>query len=171
MKAQRIKNVCVSAMAVAILAICSQICFPLPSAVAVTLQTAAVAFCGYYLGAKRSVAAISAYILLGVVGVPVFSGLSGGIAVLFSASGGFIIGFVPLALFCSAYKENGKFSLSFVMGLLGLLICHIFGITAFSLLTKTSLAVSFISVSLPFIIKDIMSVLFALCLSRRIPAI
>ncbi len=171
MKTKNLKDVCICAFSAAILAICSQIYFPIPSAVAITLQTFAVAFCGYYLGIKRAVLSVLVYVLLGIVGIPVFSGMMGGISVLFGVGGGFIIGFFPLCVFCAMFNQKGKFYLSFISGLFGLIICHILGIVVFAVITGSTFWPSFITVSLPYLLKDVFSVLLALCLSRRMPAI
>lgn len=61
------------ALFAAITAVLSQIAIPMPTQVPVTLQTFAVALCGYCLGAKKGTAAILIYILLGAVGIPVFT--------------------------------------------------------------------------------------------------
>ncbi len=63
----------------AVLAVLSQISIPLPSGIPVTLQTFAVALCGYALGWKRGLLATAVYVALGLVGLPVFSGFSGGV--------------------------------------------------------------------------------------------
>lgn len=171
MKTKKLKDVCICAFFAAMLAICSQICFLVPGAVSITLQTFAVAFCGYYLGVKRALLSVLAYVLLGIVGIPVFSGLTGGAAVLFGVSGGFIIGFFPLCALCATFNKRGKFLLSFALGLMGLIICHISGVAIFSLVAGATVWSSFIAVSLPYLIKDIVSVFLALCLARRLPII
>ena len=63
-----------AALFTAITAVLSQTAIPTPFDVPLTLQTFAVALCGYVLGVKWGLASTAAYILLGTVGVPVFSG-------------------------------------------------------------------------------------------------
>ena len=72
----------------AVLAVLSQISFPLPSGIPVTLQTFAVALCGYALGCKRGTLAVLVYIVLGAVGLPVFANFSGGFGSLVGLAGG-----------------------------------------------------------------------------------
>lgn len=69
------------ALFAAITAVLSQIAIPMPTNVPVTLQTFAVALCGFCLGSKKGTAAILVYILLGAVGIPVFTGFKGGLRV------------------------------------------------------------------------------------------
>ena len=63
-----------------------------------TLQTFGVFMAVGVLGGKRGTLAVLVYILLGVVGVPVFAGFSGGIGVLLNTTGGYIVGFLFSAL-------------------------------------------------------------------------
>lgn len=158
----------ISAMFTALTVVCSLISIPMPSQVSLTLQTFAVALCGYVLGIKWGLASIITYILLGVVGVPVFSGFKGGMHVLFGASGGFIFGFIFFAGFCGASHLIKKKVFKLLIGFGGLIICHILGVFQFSVVYKTDLISSFIMVSAPYLIKDVISVIAAFFLSLYI---
>ena len=68
---EKITNIVMVGVFAAVLAVLSQISFPLPSGIPVTLQTFAVALCGYALGCKRGTLAVLVYIVLGAVGLPV----------------------------------------------------------------------------------------------------
>lgn len=76
----------------ALIAICSWI--SIPTTVPFTLQTMGVFTAVGLLGGKRGSLAVLVYILLGLVGLPVFAGFSGGVGVLFGTTGGYIIGFL-----------------------------------------------------------------------------
>src|ERR687885_651147 len=81
--------------AVALTAACAQITFRLPgSDVPVTGQTFAVLLSGAALGANRGAAAMLLYVLLGMVGVPIYAGGSHGTHVVFGATGGYLVGFL-----------------------------------------------------------------------------
>ena len=54
----------------------------------------------YILGWKRGTVATLVYVLLGAVGMPVFNGFSAGLGVVAGPTGGYIVGYVPLALIC-----------------------------------------------------------------------
>ena len=140
----------------AILAILSQISIPLPVGVPITLQTFAVALCGYFLGWKKGFAAVMVYILLAAVGVPVLAGFCGGFSYILGLTGGFIYGFLFLAVLCGLplkYK-----ALKIATGCVGLLLCHLCGTLQYSLIVGDSFINSFFLVSAPFLIKDIASV-------------
>lgn len=64
--------------------------------------------CGYVLGWKLS-ASSALYLILGAIGVPVYAGMSGGFGALLGPAGGFIFGFIPMAMLCGAgTKASGK---------------------------------------------------------------
>lgn len=140
----------------ALIAVLSQIAIPMPTGVPVTLQTFAVALCGYYLGAKKGTAAVLVYILLGAVGVPVFSGFKGGFACIGSLTGGFIYGFLAMALLCGLPVKNKL--LKIALGAAGMLVLHFFGTLQYSLLTDNGFIQSFLLVSAPYLVKDLASV-------------
>ena len=75
-----------------IMAICSWI--SIPTTVPFTLQTFGVFIAVGVLGGKRGSLAVLVFIILGAIGVPVFSGMSGGVGILLGSTGGYIIGFL-----------------------------------------------------------------------------
>ena len=101
------------------------------------------------------------YVLLGAVGVPVFSGFSGGLGILFGKTGGFIYGFIFMAALCGLGAGKKNRVLTAVLSLAGLLICHFFGALQFALLMNMSLPESALLVSVPYLIKDVISVVLA----------
>ncbi len=143
------------ALFAAIIAALSQIQIPMPTGVPATLQTLAVALCGYYLGAKKGTAAVLVYILLGAVGVPVFAGFKGGFACIGSLTGGFIYGFLAMAALCGINFKNKP--LKILMGIAGVLALHFFGILQYTLLTPNDFIRSFLLVSAPYLPKDFIS--------------
>jgi biotin transport system substrate-specific component len=91
----------------ALTAACSQIQVPLPfTPVPISLATLAVLVCGGTLGAKKGALAILVYILLGAVGVPVFAGFSGGLGVIAGPTGGYIIGYLPMAVIMGLFAQR-----------------------------------------------------------------
>ena len=132
------------------------------------MQTFTVALCGYALRTKKSTVSIIIYILLGLIGVPVFSGFNAGTAALFGKTGGFIFGFVFLVIACGIASTFKNTVLKILVGTAGLAICHIFGIMWFIFLTKMNFFAAAAVVSLPFIAKDIICVICAALLSERL---
>ena len=101
MKKNRTIYMILAALFTALMAVFAQIQIPTPF-FPITLQTFAIAICGYTLGVKFSLFSVFAYILLGVAGAPVFSGFCGGFHHISGPAGGFVIGFPFLVLFCAS---------------------------------------------------------------------
>lgn len=118
---------------------------PIPvggAGVPITLQTLALALCGLCLGPLRGFAAAALYVVLGLVGLPIFSGFSGGLGVLAGPSAGYIVAFPFFALGCGLVA---KFALARLRGpklwlvlslgalLVSFLVVHPLGILGMSL--------------------------------------
>ncbi len=74
--------------------------------VPVSLGTLAIFITVYVLGMSKSVIAIVIYLLLGLAGVPVFSGFSAGPAKLAGPTGGYLIGYIPMVLIAGAVIDR-----------------------------------------------------------------
>lgn len=160
MKRSSTQRMVLVALFAALLAVLSQLSVPLPSGVPVTLQTFAVALCGFALGAKLGTLSVAVYLLLGAVGLPVFSGFVGGIGVFLGVTGGFLWGFLVLAALCGTAK--------WPLCALGLALCHLLGIVQFALVAQVPLGAAFATASLPFLLKDLASVALASIAARAI---
>ena len=173
MKNQKIKNIVLTSVITALTAVLSQIAIPVPSGVPITLQTFAVSLSGYLLGLKYGVISTFIYISLGAIGIPVFSNFSGGIHFIFaSPTGGFIIGFLFLSFFCGLsclfkWRKHGKVSAIF-WGLIGVFICHLCGCMQYASIASIPFTAAIVTVSLPFILKDAISVVLAYFLCLKI---
>lgn len=161
-----------AALFTAITCILSQVTvavFPIPF----TLQTFAVALCGFYLPAKWALASTAVYAAIGACGLPVFSGFKGGFQVLIGPTGGFIFGFVFMAWLCSLAFRRAKKVQTILLALAGLAVCHILGVAQFSLVSGTPVLTAVLTASLPFLLKDVLSVLAAYfavkALKKRLP--
>lgn len=156
-----------------LIAVCAWISIPLT--VPFTLQTFAVFAALGILGGRRGTFAVVVYILLGVVGLPVFSGFQGGAGVLLGTTGGYILGFLGSALLYWGITRHFG-SKPFVMALamvLGLLVCYGFGTVWFvQAYAKTSGAVGAMTALgwcvFPFVLPDLAKLGLALVLSRRV---
>jgi biotin transport system substrate-specific component len=148
-------------MLTAVLSVLSILQIPMPSGVPITLQTFAVALCGYLLGRKKGTLCVVLYLLLGIIGVPVFTGMTAGLARIFGFTGGFLYGFLFLAFFCGqGIRSHHKIS-AILFGLVGLLICHLLGSFHYSIIADMDFLPAFALVSLPYLLKDILSVIGA----------
>ncbi|MFA7673634.1 MAG: biotin transporter BioY [Clostridia bacterium] len=152
----------------AIIATLSQISIPMPSGIPITLQTLAIALCGSLLGWKYGVISTAVYILIGSAGVPVFSNFRGGIGVLFGITGGFIWGFLLLVILCGIASKVTSKILGIILCIIGIICCHIVGVGQYMVITGTPLVPSVLLISLPYIVKDILSAAVAFFISEQI---
>ncbi|MBO4860803.1 MAG: biotin transporter BioY [Clostridia bacterium] len=150
-----------TAMFTAVIAVLSQISIPMPAGVPLTLQTFAIALCGYTLGKKYAAISVVAYLFLGIIGIPVFTGFKGGPGVFASYTGGFLIGFIFMAFICGIFTGKEKRVPALILGAPALIACHLPGVIWFSHITGTSFLTAFLTVSLPFLLKDAASVCLA----------
>ena len=93
-----------------LMAVCAWISIPITT-ISFTLQTFAVFAALLTLGGRLGTYAVVVYLLLGAVGLPVFSGFRGGPAALLGASGGYILGFLASALVYWLLTARGRDSL------------------------------------------------------------
>lgn len=145
------------ALFAALTAVLSQISIPMPAGIPLTLQTFAIAFAGFYLGFGKGLQCVFVYVLLGVCGVPVFASFTGGAAKLVGATGGFIWGFFALAAMTGAACVA-----------VGIVALHALGTAQFAAVTGTSLSAAALAVSVPFVAKDLLSVLLASALAHTV---
>lgn len=156
-----------------LIAICSWISIPME--IPFTLQTFAVFLSVAVLGGKRGTLSVVVYVLLGAIGVPVFSGFTGGIGVILRNTGGYIIGFIftALAMWLIESLFGRKLWVQAVSMVIGLIICYAFGTAWFMLVYMRSTgAVGLVTVLgwcvFPFIIPDVVKIVLALILSNTL---
>ena len=156
-----------------IMAICSWI--SIPTTVPFTLQTFGVFIAVGVLGGKRGSLAVLVFIILGAIGVPVFSGMSGGVGILLGSTGGYIIGFLFSALVMWAMEKlpvKNTFTQILSM-ILGLVVCYAFGTVWFMVVySRANGPVGLAAVLgwcvIPFIIPDLVKIAVAFGFSKKL---
>ncbi len=157
----------------AVTAICAWLSIPL--SVPITLQTLAVCLVAGLLGAKRGTMSVIIYILLGAVGVPVFTGFKGGAGVLLGSTGGYIIGFIFTALIIGIVSDKTKCSFLQLAAAMaaGVIVCYFFGTVWFAVVytrqgTPESIGTILGWCVIPFIIPDIIKIIIAAFLTCKL---
>ncbi len=166
-----------SAMFAAVIAVCSQIQLPI-GPVPFTLQTMGIFIAAGLLGVKGGSAAVGIYILLGAVGLPVFSGFKGGLSVLTGATGGYIIGFMFTAVIVGLLSDllGRKVWVLAVSMTAGLLVCYAFGTAWFIIVSSSSgksmdIAAALGYCVIPFLIPDAVKIALSVLLVNRVCAV
>ena len=169
MKPFPVRMLAFCALFAALTAICSQLAIPM-APVPINLALLAVELCAALLPCRYAVISMTVYILLGLVGVPVFSSMRSGPAALFGVTGGYIFGYVAAALVISllaAKFGRGFWRLCLWMAI-GVLACYAFGTAWFMILSKRTLAESLSLCVLPFLPGDALKILLAAVLAGRL---
>lgn len=156
-----------------LIAVCAWI--TIPAGVPFTMQIFGVALTIGLLGGKRKLLAVIVYILLGAVGIPVFSGFRGGFGHLLGTTGGYIIGYIFMALVMWAMEKiPGKRQVvRFISMVLALAVCYFFGSVWYMIAYSHSTgAIGFGAVLakcvFPFIIPDLIKLVMAEMMCRKL---
>lgn len=163
------KRIALIGVMAAVICVLSPLSIPLSAGVPLSLATLAVMLAGAVLGPFDGMLATLCFLVLGLVGVPVFSSYQAGIGVLFGKTGGFLLGYLPLA-FCTGLflPKNREVKIrsvgAAVLGMvLGTLILYVFGTLWFLVLTHADLKLALTACVLPFLPGDALKI-FAVCL-------
>lgn len=148
----------------------------IPITVPFTLQTLVIFILIITLGFRDSLICIALYIILGLIGVPVFSGFKSGVAAILGPTGGYIIGFLfmPLVYFlsdkCFSKVISKKYIVQFIGLVLSTLVCYIFGTIWFLVVYTNEITLwkTLLMCVIPFIIPDIIKMIIAIFVSNKL---
>ena len=163
-------------VSVALLAVSACVSIPL-GAVPFTLQTLVVCLLPVALGGRDAVTAIAAYLLLGVLGLPVFSGFGGGPAHVLGPTGGYLWGFLAGAAVAGAVGGSGLLARvlpqqarDYLGAALSLLVIYTVGTCQFCLVMGTSPAAALLTAVIPFVLPDAVKLVVGVGVGRRVRA-
>lgn len=146
---------------------------PIPfSPVPISLTNLAVYLTVYVLGMKFGTISYVVYLCLGAVGLPVFSAFSGGLGKLAGPTGGYLVGFIFLALIAGFFIERFPSSLPMaVLGMvLGTAVCYLFGTVWLSRQLSLSFTAGLAAGVIPYIPGDIIKIIIAALLGTKLRA-
>lgn len=125
--------------------------------VPITLATFGIYLVGVLLGAKYATMSVLIYLILGAVGVPVFSGFGGGIQKLVGMTGGYLLGYVPCALTISLIISKAKRSFIWYLVAMftGTVILYIIGTAWYMWQTGNTFFAAFGLCVVPFLPGDV----------------
>ena len=152
------------ALMVAMNCVSAYIIIPLPFSLSpLALQTLIVNLPGYVVNAKQAFMTMLVYLLVGLAGVPVFTGGSAGPGKLFGPTGGYIIGFLFTAVFLAYFRgEKYSFKRYALLGcVIGIPLIYVFGVVQLKLITGMGWDKAIMTGALPFIPLDIVKCLAA----------
>lgn len=172
-KSFHLKNLALIGVFAVVIALCAWI--SVPAAVPFTLQTFGICCTLGLLGGKRGTLAITIYILLGAVGVPVFAGFAGGPGVLLGTTGGYILGFIAMGLLYWGITAlfGTRTAVMAAAMVVGLLACYAFGTLWYMIAYARQSGAIGLGVALsrcvvPFLLPDALKLALALLISKRV---
>lgn len=168
MKKTNIKELTMIGLCAALMAVFSQISIPLPSGVPITLQPFAVVLICVLLEGKLGSLSILTFILIGAVGMPVFANFHSGFSALLGPTGGFLTGFIFMALIIGTFAKSNKKKLIFAGAYLGLAIDYLIGVLQLSLVLNLSISEALIIGCYPYILKDLALTAAAVIIALKI---
>jgi biotin transport system substrate-specific component len=152
------------ALMVAMNCISAYLIIPLPFSMSpIALQTMIVNLTGYVLNTKQAFMTMLVYLLVGLAGVPVFTGGSAGPGKLFGPTGGYLFGFLLTAVFLAYFKgEKYSFKRYALLGcIIGIPLIYAPGVIQLKLVTGMAWDKALMTGALPFIPLDIVKCLAA----------
>ena len=169
----RARDLTYIALFAVLMAVCAWITIPMT--VPFTLQIFAVFAALATLGGRRGTYAVAVYLLLGAVGLPVGAGFQGGLGWLLGTTGGYIVGFLCIALiyWLMTAKLGDSLPVSIAACVLGLAVCYVFGTIWFMVVYAKSTGPVGVMTALgwcvfPYVIPDLLKLVLAVTLSQRV---
>lgn len=152
----------------------ASISIPLFDLPPITLQTMFVFLAALVLGPKKAGISMAIYVILGVIGLPIFSGHTSGVGIILGKSGGFLIGFI-ISAFAIGFMKNVNFinkgilTNSFIL-FIGNLIIYVCGATYIAFLINGNILLILASFA-PYLIGDILKIYASLLIYKRVSAV
>ena len=160
----RTKQMVLIALMTAVTCVLGPLSIPLPfSPVPISLTNFAIFLAIFVLGMKNGTISFIIYLLLGAVGVPVFSSFRGGFQVLAGPTGGYLIGFIFLALIMGFALEHfdRKLVPTIIGMIIGMAVCYAFGTVWLAKLLSLSFKEGLMMGVIPYLAGDVAKIIIA----------
>ena len=151
---EKTRAMVMTALGAAIISALSPISIPLGNFVPISLATLGVMLCGAVLGKKMGTMSTLIYLILGCIGMPVFAGYSSGAHVLLGPTGGYLVGYLPLAYLTGLFTEKENKTMLVAGMLIGTAVLYALGTVWFMYVTKMDLMASLGLCVIPFLFGD-----------------
>lgn len=134
--------------------------------IAITMQTFGIFFTLGILGGKKGTVACGLYLLLGAVGLPVFSGFQGGISALLGPTGGYLWGFLLSCLIFWLLENRVPAWVNMIIAMLGCYLCG--SVWFYGVYTEGGVGFVLLRCVLPYLLPDAVKIYLAGMLSKRL---
>lgn len=165
-----LKNMVLMALFAALTCVLAPFSVPI-GPVPISLTNLVIYFSVFVLGWQRATITYIVYLLLGMAGLPVFSGFEGGMGKIAGPTGGYLIGFILMTILCGLFieihteKPAMKYLFGFVGMVLGTAVAYAFGTAWFCFSTGTGLWAALVICVFPFIVGDLVKIVLALAVA------
>ncbi|MDD3165114.1 MAG: biotin transporter BioY [Oscillospiraceae bacterium] len=161
-KKQSVYDMTVCALMAAVMCVLGPLSIPI-GPVPISLTNFVVCLAVLLLGTRGGTVSVLVYLLIGLVGMPVFSGYSGGLGKLAGPTGGYLIGFVLQALIAGIIlkKGQGKLPAAILGMVLGVLADYALGTVWFVVQAQCSVGYALTVCVLPFLVGDLAKIALA----------
>ena len=166
-----VKQLALTGLMAAVICVLGPLALSIPvSPVPISLGTLAIYFVASVAGMKTGTLSVVIYILLGLAGVPVFTGFTGGVGKLFGPTGGYIIGYLFMALICGFFadKFGRQLPVYFLGMILGTVTCYLFGTIWLGYQMDMTFPQALAAGVLPYIGGDLLKLVLAMALGIQI---
>ena len=173
MSQTKTKALILVAMCASIICLLAQVTIPLPL-IPITGQTLAIGIVATILGSKHGSITVFVYLILGLIGLPVFSQFTSGFGILFGPTGGYLLGFLPTAYLIGLWLEKIRYTYiqAFIANMIGMCITLILGAVWLKLFTELSWQEAFVTGIFPFlpvgILKAFLAAWFGIAIRQRL---
>ena len=174
MGASRTRSIAFVALTIALLGVSAWVSIPI-GPVMLTLQMFAVMFAIMVLTPKQCMASIAGYLALGAIGLPMFSGMRGGIGMLMGPTGGYLWGFLLAAAVALLVREGlrraiGEMAIvvDMVACLAFIIVTYVCGCFQYAAVVGVDLAAAFMVTIAPFAVPDLLKAVAAVLCARAV---
>lgn len=159
---KKIKEIAIISLAASMICVLSPISIPIGD-IPISLATFIIYLFASILGPKKATISVCIYILVGIIGIPVFSSYRAGINVIVGVTGGYIIGYLPLAFLTGlfSYKFKKQIWMYPVGMIIGTICCYLIGTVWYMVNTKNTLMASLLVCVVPFLLFDVVKIILA----------
>ena len=161
-RSRKIYHLTMTAVMAAVICVLSPLVIPI-GPVPITLANLAMYLSLYLLGGKRGTASCLVYVLIGMAGVPVFAGFTGGAAKLFGPTGGYIVGYLLMVMIAGAVIDRTKSRWMHGFGMvLGTAVCYALGTLWYCVSMDSTVEAALALCVIPFIPGDLVKMAVAM---------
>lgn len=172
----KIKNLVLCAVCAAITCVLAPLSIPIPGMIPITLATFAVMLSGILLGGRLGALSQVVYLIIGAVGVPVCAGFTPALPKLLGPTGGYLVGYIPLAFICGAiysiWGKNSRGVKKYAFMLLGMIagtvVLYAFGTAWFCILNHIDVIYALTLCVVPFLLGDAIKIAVVMILAPQL---